>query len=422
MDGFFSTNLYTNIPRISYNHVYIGIIQTMDPIRNPFSPGAGSPPPELVGRAGILEQARILLGRTKQRRPEKSMLLTGLRGVGKTVLLNEIERLARTNEYHTISVEAHEDKPLGALIVPYLRHLLFELDRVAGTGNKVKRGLAVLRSFIGSLKVSVNDVTVGLDIEPEKGSADSGDLEIDLPNLFIAIGEAAEDRNTAVALLIDEIQYFNQKELGALIMAMHKIQQRQLPLVLLGAGLPILPGLAGESKSYAERLFSFPDIGALSKEDTAKALRDPALAVGVVFEPSSLSEIFRLTKGYPYFLQEWGYQAWNLAASSPITLKIVQNATVAVIPRLDQNFFRVRYDRLTPSEKNFLRAMAELGSGAHRTGDIAEVLGVKISSLGPVRAKLIKKGMLYSPAHGDMAFTVPLFDEFMIRAIPKFQR
>ena len=394
----------------------------MDPIKNPFSPGAGSPPPELVGRDPILEQARILLGRIKMKRPEKSMLLTGLRGVGKTVLLNEIERQAKADGYRTIGIEAHEDKRLGPLLAPYLRRLLFDLDRVAGAGDKVKRGLRVLRSFLGVLKVTYEDVTVGLDVDPEQGSADSGDLEIDLPNLFVAVGEAAEERKSAVAVLIDEIQYFNQKELGALIMAMHKVQQRQLPLVLLGAGLPILPGLAGESKSYAERLFSFPDIGALSEDETAKALRDPAQAADVVFESDALKEVFRLTKGYPYFLQEWGYQAWNLAEASPITLKVVKNATATVIPRLDKNFFRVRFDRLTPSEKNFLRAMAELGAGAHRTGDIADTLGVKVTSLGPVRAKLIKKGMIYSPAHGDMAFTVPLFDEFMVRAMPTFRR
>ena len=254
----------------------------------------------------------------------------------------------------------------------------------------------------------MHDVAIGLDIEPEKGAADSGDLEIDLPNLFVAIGEAAEDRKSSVAIFIDEVQYFNQKELGALIMAMHKIQQRQLPLVLLGAGLPILPGLAGESKSYAERLFSFPDIGALSAADAAKALQDPAKAAVFRFESSALDEVFRQTKGYPYFVQEWGYQAWNLAASSPITRQIVLDATATVIPRLDQNFFRVRFDRLTPGEKNFLRAMAALGPGAQRTGDIANKLDVKVTSLGPVRAKLIKKGMIYSPAHGDMAFTVPL--------------
>ncbi len=394
----------------------------MDPIKNPFSPGAGSPPPELVGRDPVLEQARILLGRVKLKRAEKSMLLTGLRGVGKTVLLNEIALLAQSNGYRTLSIEAHEDKPLGSLLAPNLRTLLFDLNRVAGAGDKVKRGLAVLRSFVGALKVTVGEVSIGLDIEPEEGTADSGDLEIDLPSLFVAVAEAAEERKSAVTVLIDEIQYFSQKELGALIMAMHKVQQRQLPLVLVGAGLPILPRLAGESKSYAERLLSFPEIGALSAEDSAKALHVPAGEAGVAFDPKALKEIYRLTKGYPYFIQEWGYQVWNLATASPITLKVVRNATATVIPRLDRNFFRVRFDRLTPSEKHFLRAMAALGPGPYRTGDIADTLGVKITSLGPVRAKLLRKGMIFSPAHGDITYTVPLFDEFMLRAIPEFKR
>jgi hypothetical protein len=391
----------------------------MDPTKNPFSPGAGSPPPELVGRDPALEQAAILLGRIRQKRSEKSMLLTGLRGVGKTVLLNEIERLAKGSDYRTIFIEAHENKALGPLLVPYLRTLLFDLDRVASLSGKVKRGLAVLRSFVNGLTVTVSDTTFGVGVEPEKGSADSGDLEIDLPNLFIAIGEAAEERKCAVALFIDEVQYLNQKELGALIMAMHKVQQRQLPLLLLGAGLPLLPGLAGEAKSYAERLFSFPNIGALSEEDAFMALQGPAQAAGSSFDSDALKEIYRLTKGYPYFLQEWAYHTWNLARKSPINLQTVQEATAIVIPRLDQDFFRVRFDRLAPSEKNFLRAMAQLGSSPHRIGDIAEILKIRASSLSPVRAKLIKKGMIFSPAYGDLAFTVPLFDEFMIRAIPK---
>jgi hypothetical protein len=373
-----------------------------------------------VGREGILEQARVLLGRTKAKKPEKSMLLTGLRGVGKTVLLNEIERLAKAAAYHTIAIEAHEAKPLGLLIAPSLRTLLYELDRKTGAGAKVKRGLAVLKSFLNGLQVTVNDVTFGLDIDSERGTADSGDLEVDLPSLLVVIGEAAENQKTAVAILIDEIQYFSEKEFAALIMAMHKIQQHQLPVVLIGAGLPILPALAGDSKSYAERLFSFPNIGALSSDDAAKALQDPAKAVGVAFESAALKEIFRLTRGYPYFIQEWGYQSWNLAQTSPIVLKVVQNATNEVIPRLDQNFFRVRFDRLTPGEKRFLRAMAKLGPGAHRTGDVADVLKIKISNLGPLRARLIRKGMIYSPAYGDVAFTVPLFDEFMIRVMPEF--
>jgi len=393
----------------------------MDTLNNPFSPGAGSPPPELVGRDPVLELARILLGRVKLKRPEKSLLLTGLRGVGKTVLLNEIERRAQSEGYKTISIEAHEDKHLGLLLAPHLKTLLHTLDRGAGAIEKVKRGFAVLRSFIGSLKVKVDEVSIGLDIEPEKGSADSGDIEIDLPNLFVAIGEAAESRKTAVALFIDEIQYFDKRELGALIMAMHKIQQKQLPIVLLGAGLPILPALAGDSKSYAERLFNFPEIGALTSLEVAKALQDPAREANAEFTTDALEEVFRLTKGYPYFVQEWGYQSWNLANSSPIHLQIVVMATQSVVPRLDKNFFRVRYDRLTPGEKRFLRAMAACGSGPHRSGDIAEKLKVKVTSLGPVRAKLLTKGMVYSPAHGEIAFTVPLFDEFMLRTMPEWE-
>ena len=390
----------------------------MDPIKNPFSPGAGSPPPELVGREGILEQARILLGRVKAKRAEKSILLTGLRGVGKTVLLVEMKRLAEADGYRTIFVEAQEEKSLAALLVPPFRTLLFELDRIAGAGHKAKRALAVLKGFMNGVTLTIGGVDVGLDIEPERGAADSGDLTSDLPNLFRAVAEAAEERQCAVALLMDELQYFNTKELGALIMAMHQMQQGQLPLVLIAAGLPILPGLAGESKSYAERLFSFPQIGALSESDATRALSDPTQSAGVKFEADALREIVRLTNGYPYFLQEWGYQSWNRATASPITLRVVRDATATVIQRLDQNFFRVRFDRLTPSEKRYLRAMAGLGPGPQRSNDIAEALGVKLASVGPARAKLIKKGMIYSPAHGDLAFTVPLFDEFMRRAMP----
>jgi hypothetical protein len=298
---------------------------------------------------------------------------------------------------------------------------LFDLDRIAGAGDKVRRGIAVLKSFVGAIKITVGEIDIGLDIEPEAGAADSGDLEVDLPSLFMAVGEAAQEREVAVAILIDEIQYFSSSELSALIMAMHKMQQRQLPLVLIAAGLPILPGLAGESKSYAERLFSFPNVGPLPEPDAIKALQDPVRVAGEAFEPAALHEIFRLTRGYPYFLQEWGYQAWNHAAASPITLKVVREASALVSRRLDENFFRVRFDRLTPREKLFLRAMAELGAGPYRTGDVADKLGIKINTLGPLRAGLIKKGMVYSPSYGDMAFTVPLFDEFMRRAIPKFE-
>jgi hypothetical protein len=393
----------------------------MDPTKNPFSPGAGAPPPELVGRDTILTESNILFARIRQRRSEKSFLLTGLRGVGKTVLLNEMERIATGQEYKTIFIEVHENKSLGELLIPPLRHLLYNLDRLANASEKVKKGLAVLKSFISAVRVKIGEVEVGLDIEAEKGSADSGDIEVDLPNLFLAVAEAAQEKKAAIAIFIDEIQYLALNEISALIMAMHRIQQRQLPLVLVGAGLPILPALAGDSKSYAERLFQFPNIGPLSSIDTMKALQDPVKPVGVSFSEDALDEIFNLTQGYPYFVQEWGYKCWNQASENNIPLQLVKDTTPEVMRRLDENFFRVRFDRLTPSEKNYLRAMAELGPDAHRSGEIASVLGVKLSSLGPVRSKLIKKGMIYSPVHGDMAFTVPLFDEFMRRVIPDFK-
>ncbi|UUZ66308.1 ATP-binding protein (plasmid) [Polaromonas sp. P1-6] len=392
----------------------------MDNINNPFSPGAGSPPPELAGRDGVLEEARVLLGRVMAKRPEKSMLLTGLRGVGKTVLLNEIERLAKASGYRTVLVEAHEGKSLAALLAPSLRSLLFDLDRVAGAGNKVKRGIAVLKSFVGAIKIKVADIDIGIDIDPERGTADSGDLEADLPGLFVALAEAAQERGVGVAILIDEIQYFSAAELSALIMSMHKMQQQQLPLVLVAAGLPVLPGLAGESKSYAERLFNFPNIGPLPEADATKALQDPVVHAGESFDADAIAEIFRLTMGYPYFLQEWGYQAWNHAQASPISLQVVRETSGLVSTRLDANFFRVRFDRLTPGEKMYLRAMADLGTGPYRTSDVADKLKVKINTLGPVRTSLIKKGMVYSPSHGDMDFTVPLFDAFMRRVIPVF--
>ncbi len=391
----------------------------MDPLKNPYSPGAGSPPPYLVGREPILEQAKILLGRVQLGRPEKSMLLTGLRGVGKTVLLNEIDQIAEKLGYNTILVEAHEDRGLGSLLAPQFRKLLFELDRKARRNASVKRGLAVLRAFIGAIKVSVGDFSFGLDIEPEKGTADSGDLELDLPDLFVVIGEAAKNCGTSVAILIDELQYFDEKELGALIMAMHKLQQKQLPFVLLGAGLPILPRLAGDSKSYAERLFNFPQIGALNVVDAAKALQQPAAESGVTFLDEALEEVYRLTQGYPYFIQEWGYQCWNTAVSTPIDIDVAQQASSIVLPRLDQNFFRVRFDRLKPGEKKMLRFMAELGPGPYRMGDLSEIMKTKVTSLGPRRASLIQKGMIYSPAYGEVDFTVPMFDSFMRRAMPE---
>lgn len=389
----------------------------MDPIINPFAPGAGSPPPELAGRDAVLEQARVALGRIRSARSAKSVMIVGLRGVGKTVLLNRIQAVAEEQGYLAEVLEAPENKSLAALLAPALRSLILKLDRGEQVSAAVRKAFRALRGFAAAIKVSYNDIEIGLDGETEPGVADSGDLEADVQDLLLSVGEAAKDCKTAVALVIDELQYLSELEMSALIVGMHKVSQKQLPLVLFGAGLPQLVGLTGRSKSYAERLFDFPEAGPLSFDESVKALRGPALQEGADFTDAAIRRIYELTEGYPYFIQEWGYHAWLSAGRSPIDVIDVDEATPKAIAALDRSFFRVRFDRLTPAEKRYLRAMAALGAGPHRSGDIAHQLGVKVSSTGPVRASLISKGMVYSPAHGDTAFTVPLFDQFMRRAM-----
>jgi hypothetical protein len=326
--------------------------------------------------------------------------------------------MAEDAGYKSVFKEAHEDKPLPALLVPALRQLLLSLDQVGKLSEKVKRGLRVLKSFASSLKVKYGELEVNLDIDPERGIGDSGDIEIDLPDLLVAVAEAGLARKKPIALIIDELQYLNEVELSALIMGMHKIAQRQLPMVLFGAGLPQLVGNTGKSKSYAERLFDFPDVGPLKKQDAELAIVEPITREGERIAKNAVERIIAATRGYPYFLQEWGYQCWNSADSSPILIKDIDRATPIILKKLDESFFRVRLDRLAPAEKKYLRAMAELGPGPHRSGDIADVLKVKVQSVAPVRNALIKKGMIYSPQHGDTAFTVPLFDAFMRRQMP----
>ena len=384
----------------------------MDPIKNPFTPGAGCPPYELAGRADVLEEARILLGRTLRSKPEKSMLLTGLRGVGKTVLLNNIEREAKAMGYHTINFEVNENQSLGLKLIPALRNLLFELDRMEGGKDLIKRGLMILRNFIGSVKMDYGDF--GIELDPLPGIADSGNLEIDLPDLFLAVAEAARVKKTGIALFIDEIQLLHHEELAGLIMAMHKLQQKQAPFVLIGAGLPTLPRLAGDAKSYAERLFSYPLIGKLNRQDSYEALTAPAISENADFSPESLETIYHHTHGYPYFLQEWGYQVWKAAETPHISIKDVAAAKKVVLQRLDHNFFRVRYDRLTDGEKKFMMAMAECGAPC-KSSDIAEKINMKPSAVTPMRANLIRKGMIYSPRHSLLDFSVPLFDDFLLR-------
>lgn len=390
----------------------------MDAYRNPFAPGAGSPPPELAGRSVILNQAEVTLGRTQRGRHSKSVMIVGLRGVGKTVLLNQIHKTADEQGYVSEMIEAPENKSLAALLTPALRALILKLDRGEQVNNAARKAFRALRGFAAAIRIKYNDIEISLDGETEPGVADSGDLEVDLPDLLVTLGEAARERGTAAALIMDELQYLSETEMSALIVGMHKVAQRQLPLTLFGAGLPQLVGLTGRSKSYAERLFDFPVAGPLSLDDARTALRAPAQEEGADFTEPAVRRVHELTEGYPYFLQEWGFHSWLTANAPQIGVADVDRATPEAVAALDRSFFRVRFDRLTPAEKRYLRAMAQKGAGPHRSGDIAHQLGVKVSSTGPVRASLIKKGMVYSPAHGDTAFTVPLFDQFMARTMP----
>lgn len=393
----------------------------MDPIRNPYVPGAGTQPPELAGREQLLKLAEIALQRVKLNRPAKSFIAVGLRGVGKTALLNRVRRMAEDTGYRCVFIEAHEQKPLPELLVPHLRRLLLELDRLGALNETVRRSLRVFTSFMSNVKLKYGDAELALDIEPEAGAADSGDLEADLPELFASVGRAARARNLAVALIIDEIQYLPERDMSALIMSMHRVAQDELPLLLVAAGLPQVVGLSGRAKSYAERLFDFPQVDALRWSETVRALAGPAKHEDVTFEEEALRSLYNITKGYPYFLQEWGHHVWNTARQSPISRQDVYNAMPRALESLDASFFRVRFDRLTPRERDYVRAMAALGPGPYRSGDIALQLRIGVTSLGPLRNRLILKGMIYSPAHGDTAFTVPLFDDYLRRIMPEFK-
>jgi len=318
----------------------------------------------------------------------------------------------------TLRIEAPEGRSLPAMLAPQLRQALLRLSRNAQARDLANRALRGLAGFAKALKVKYQDIEVGFDFPPEPGLADNGNLEHDLQALLEIVGQAAQKAGIALVLFIDELQYVEEDQLAALITALHRAAQRCLPVVLVGAGLPQLRGQMGRAKSYAERLFDFPEIGPLSDADARIAIAKPAREQGVEVTDDALEQIVQETRGYPYFLQEWGKHAWDAAVASPITRDDIAQASRAAVAALDESFFRVRFDRLTPAEKRYLRAMAELGPGPHRSGDIADQLGRKVTSLGPTRSQLIAKGMVWSPSHGDTAFTVPLFDEFMRRIMP----
>ncbi|HEY4145234.1 ATP-binding protein [Pinirhizobacter sp.] len=390
----------------------------MDPNRNPFNPGAGVMPPELAGRYDALEGAILTLNRIRRGRYERSFVYTGLRGVGKTVLLREIRNKARAMGYQANMLEARDGQRLADLLIPAIRSALLEIDRASRTVEAVKRSLRVLRSFMGSIEIDAGAISVSLDVDPEPGKADSGNLEQDIADLLLSVGEAAKAAGKPVSILIDEMQYLAKEDLASLFRGIHAVNQEELPLVFFGAGLPQLAGQSGEAKSYAERLFEFIPLDHLSEEDTYAAIRGPVESELATITDEALAEVFTHTRGYPYFLQEWGYNAWNLADFDGITLDAARRATARSIAKLDGSFFRVRFDRLTPSEREYMRHLADLGEGPQRTSDVAARAQKTVRSLGTIRDSLIKKGMIFSPEHGLVAFTVPLFDAFMHRVMP----
>jgi predicted transcriptional regulator len=345
-------------------------------------------------------------------------MLYGLRGVGKTVLLNRIRLDAESRGMACARIESPEDRSLPSLLAPALRATLIRLSRGEAVRTGWHKAMKALAGFVNALKVKYLDIEIGLEFEPEAGLADSGDLDTDLADLLASVALAAQEKNSAVVLFVDELQYVEQNQLAALIMALHTTSQSQLPITMMGAGLPQLIGQSGRAKSYAERLFEFVHVDRLDEEAARAALCVPAEREGVTLEEAAIEEIIRRTSGYPYFIQEWGKHSWNVAGSSPIRLQDAETASDRALAELDEGFFRVRFDRLSPAEKRYLRAMAELGPGPHRSGEVAEELGRKVTSVAPTRSALISKGMIYSPAHGDTAFTVPLFDGFMKRIMP----
>lgn len=384
---------------------------------NPYNPGAGVPPPELAGRDNLVEIAQVAITRAKAARPAKSAIILGLRGVGKTVLLNAFEAIAEEQGCQTALLEIDPGTPLAQQLAPQLQHILHRLDRVKKAGNEVQKAFGALRAFASMFKATVGDVDFGFAVTPA-----TGDLSIDLTDLFVAIAEAAKKRDTAVILLIDEIQYLQKDDLSALIMAMHKIAQRQLPLLLFGGGLPQLAKLAGDAKSYAERLFDYPPIGPLDEAGARLALSAPAEREGVKYAKDALDYVIDQTGRYPFFLQVWGSHCWDAASKSPITLADAKRASETAIAALDEGIFKVRLARLTERQKAYARAMADFGAEPVNSSDVANALNLSLSQAAPIRDELIKKGMAYSPERGLIGFTVPKFDEYMRRAMPASKR
>ncbi|REF36560.1 AAA family ATPase [Thermasporomyces composti] len=392
----------------------------MDPVRNPYAPGAGQRPPELAGRDREVRQFEVVLERVAAGRPERSLVLSGLRGVGKTVLLNAMRSLALTRAWGTGKVEARPDRPIRLPIAQALHAASRELAPRHRDPDRVDEFLGVLKAF--ALQTSANE-RKGVrwrppyDVPAARGRADSGDLETDLIELFTAAGELARDLGVGIAVFIDEMQDIPSEELAALCGACHEISQLGVPFVVVGAGLPHLPTALSASKSYAERLFRYVSVGRLDRAAADRALTLPAASEGVEYEPAALDALYEVTDGYPYFIQAFGKATWDVAPRSPITADDVKVATPEAEAELAVGFFGSRYERATPAERDYMRAMAELGAergdGPVATGDVAALLGRKPQSLSPARDALIKKGLVYASERGHVAFTVPHFGAFL---------
>ncbi len=391
----------------------------MDRRLNPYTPNAGARPPVLVGREDELEEFDVLLHRLEAGHTEKSLIVVGLRGVGKTVLLGEFRQLALDREWHVVEIEVSkwDDAQFRRSIARELRRVLHSIS-ARSWSQKLRGAMGALRSF--TLKVDPEGhLTIGLDADASVGVADSGDLDADLSDLLVGVGEAAREHGTGVVLLLDELHFLSRPQMEALIAAVHKTVQRSLPITAAAAGLPQIHELVGDAKTYAERLFKFPSLGRLDEADAREVLREPARLLDVRFGDEALAVGLEFSEGYPYFLQEFGEAAWDLASGSSIDVMDGLSAKLVVQEKLDSGFFKVRLERTTELQKAYLRAMAELGPDAQLASRVADLLERTSSECGPTRKQLIDKGLLHATEHGYAAFTVPGFDEYLKRAIPE---
>jgi hypothetical protein len=392
----------------------------VDPIRNPYAPGAGQRPPELAGRDRELEQFEITLQRVAAGRPDRSMVLSGLRGVGKTVLLNALRSQAVNRAWGTGKVEARPDQSIRVPVAQAVHAAVREVAHRHRDPDRVEEVTGVLKAF--ALRTAPEDRkgmrwTPPVDAVATRGRADSGDLELDLAELFTDVARLAQDLGVGIALFVDEMQDIAGPELGALCGASHEISQQAAPLLVVGAGLPHLPVALAASKSYAERLFRYVSVDRLPRAMADRAWRLPAATEGVDFDQEALDELYRMTDGYPYFVQAYGKVTWDAALGSPIRVSDVLEAAPHAQAELAVGFFGTRFERATPAERDYMTAMADLGADAGdaaiTTADVARLLARKPQSLSPARDGLIKKGLVYSAERGRVAFTVPHFGQFL---------